>query len=277
MPADNFQTDLEVYHAALGDVRRILEPSIDEARQRLHASGAYGAVTADYDAAQHDSTLLTDFAEQVLPVAEQADGFLPLDGYIHTATPFVAKVALSRMLYGRLDGSASYRTAATNPYFIVGAHASGKHTSLLLTTPLIKEPPRYNDPRAETYLLSGVCRTKQFEEWQDYSNEVLINDLSEDTLRDMLDFDTGTYNPSKAKGVVIGTNFRRLPIPNTRESLIKHGLHFDGPLTQLTKKDLPAIDIQKHDVIKHLTGLAIDFGKTDVLSGLLKARAEAGQ
>ena len=271
IPEGNFHTDLEVYRAALEDVSRILKPSIDDARAQLHASEAYGVIAADYDAAKHDYTLLTDFAKQVLPPGEKAyvRGFYH-GGLIHTSSPFIAKVALSSMLYGSPD-RISYKPPY--PYFVVGSHASGKRTSLLLTTPWIDEP---SGSRSH-HLLTGICRTEQFEEWQGYSNEMLINDLSEKTLRDMLDFDTGTYTPSEARGVVIRTNFWRLHPRKTRESLINNGLHFKGELTKVTKNDLPFIDTQKHEVIKHLTSLAIDFGKTDELSSLLKARAEADQ
>lgn len=271
IPTGTFETDLRVYRDALNQVSSIMEPALTEARGRLETSPALAAVQGQVGTARANEILFKRFAVRVLPQGEHYSSSYSGGGDISTPSPFVAKVAVSRMLLSNWSSRGSFGRLIS-PYFVVGAQEQEDKTKLLLTTPWHVDPTE--PPKGYQWLIEGTCSTDQYKDWQTYSDEKLINDLPETTLHNMVDYATGKYTPSRA-----GDSITKLAYYSRRASkknLLMRGLKF-YPEKKLSLTDLGTIDLAEYETARHLTGLAIDFGKADVLSGILKAREDAAQ
>jgi hypothetical protein len=258
--------ELAVYQAALVDVDKILRPLLEDARDRLLGGSALHGVETSVQSGRENQLLFSRFALAVLPRANSS-----LDGYgsIRTKDPFEAKVAWSRMLYDW-----------KMPQFVIGAklHKGEKrYTDLLLTTPVRTVSPSI---RIQPIVSLYRCRTDDYERWCSLSDSRLVSDIPYETLRDMYQDETGEYVP-QANAIRLWANGKnRLVLGGTerRENdLIRRGLiaapsGFNS--CDLGRRELSGINLVAFNVGRHLTGLAIDFNKTNELDGVFQAHIE---
>jgi hypothetical protein len=263
-PPTNSEVELQVYRAALHDVDALLQPLLQDARNRLLGSSALHDVEATIRTGRANERLFTDFATAVLPRISL--------GEITTHDAFEAKIIWSRMLVDN-----------RSPQFVVGSKPCDRvrqHTDIVFTTPVLKNSTIAtfgNRPVVSMY----HCATDDYNRWRDLSDRRLIADISYEDLRSLYDDETGQYTPQN-NAIRISDESTRLVFggPERREKdLIRRGLiarpaHI---FRDLDRRELAGLDLAAFDVGKHMTSLAVDFNKTAELAGVMRAYSDGMQ